>query len=937
MDLIAWLGWALCILISGFWLVRHNRKMFARHALSVNEPKIEAATAPLIPNGNAVALLLQLSNDIVICFDGQGQITEANQIASRLFGSLPGRNITSLIDVQTQQVVSHYCSQSGLQHPLHLESVSIINSDTFSTQSGGQLAQCLSDGQIIYLLQIREHSLSQHYQSRLTVLDSIKDALLQSNLSSIVVIDSLDRIVEFNPSAERLFGFNRSQVIGKMMGELLVPAALRQRHYLGIERFLTTGVTTVMRKRIEVFAMNAAGQEFPIELEISPVQAEQGWLFMAVINDISERKQNAAKIETALKQAEAANQAQSRFFTSVSHEIRTPLHAILGLIECLHLTALNDLQLHYVHTAQIASENLLSMVNDILDLAQIEAGKRETHFSMFNPRLLLEEHVEIYRHRINEKGLSLFLTESAQLPRLIRSDITILRQILTNLISNACKYTEQGAIVVRSSVQAATPSQGAYWFINIEDTGPGLSPEQIERLFHEFTRFHSDETRNGIGIGLMICQQLTQLISGQLTVSSDVGTGSVFQLALPIDQIAHPRRFQQLLSLHVYLVGSQGLWFDCLSAQLRAIGVGDVRAITLDDLRGLPPGAIVLIDNVVMNAASASVLDHCEKASDLRIISTGTDLAVEWASHPCHYAFVSQPHMKADLIRALRVARRKTILHWSKTNRAPQPVLLLPPTSHQAFHVLLVDDSEVNRLTIKTFLGLEGFRVTEAVNGADAVAQVEASQFDLILMDLRMPVLGGLQATQQIRQRNLADNTPIIALTAHVQEQEKNLCLAAGMQDFLTKPIGKAMLLKRVMFWLNQRQREPVDLTNKVPTDQSDFAQSLILDPELLGQLAAELPADTVQNLIQVFVQEVPKRIKETQDFLAQQQFERVEILVHALKSSAQTFGATRLSNVAKAAELACREQNHVLVTQYCALLPELGALTVTAFLAELQ
>lgn len=937
MDSIAWLGWGVLIFIGGFWLARQNQKMFNRPALAKNAQATEPESAATVPNANAVSLLLQLSSDAVLCLDAAGQITEANQVATRLLGPLRGRNIASLIDVQTQQFVRQYCLQSGPQNPVLLDDVSITASDLSSVTAKMQLAQCCADSVKTVVLQIQWQSLNQHYQTRLTVLDSIKDALLQSNLSSIVVIDSHDRIVEFNPSAELLFGHSRGQVIGKMMGELLVPEALRKMHYQGLQRFLTTGVTTVMRKRIEISALNAAGVEFPIELEISPVQLQQGWLFMAVINDISERKQSTAKIESALKQAEEANLAQSRFLTSVSHEIRTPLHAILGLIECLQHTALNDQQLHYVNTAQIASENLLNMVNDILDLARVEAGKRETHFSVFNPRLLLKEHLEIYQHRITEKGLSLYLTESAQVPRLMSSDITILRQILTNLLSNACKYTEQGAIVVRSSVQAATSSQGAFWCTEIKDSGPGLSKEQIERLFQEFTRFHSDETSSGTGVGLMISQQLTQLIGGSLTVSSEVGAGSVFQLALPIEHLASPRRFQQLLSLHVYLLGAQTCWFECLTEQLRAIGVGSVSAITLAELSELPSGAIVLVDNEVTDAAGDSLLQCCDNATDLRVISTGTDLSAVWAQHKRHYAFVSQPFVKADLIRALRAARRKTVLQWSFSNRVPQPLLLVPPTSHQAFHVLLVDDSEVNRLTIRTFLGLEGIRVTEAVNGAEAVAQVETGTFDLILMDMRMPVLGGLQATQQIRQRHLADHTPIIALTAHVQEEEKHQCLAAGMQDFLTKPIGKAMLLKRVMFWLNQQHNAPEDESGKQPFVQSELNQSLLLDPELLGQLAAELPADTMQHLIQVFVQEVPKLIDEAMIFLEQKQFERVEILVHSLKSSAQTFGASRLSNVAKAAELACREQNYALAAQYCALLPALGELTVTTFLAERQ
>lgn len=766
-------------------------------------------------------------------------------------------------------------------------------------------------------------------------LEAIKNALFQSNLSAIVAIDEQDRIVEFNPSAEQLFMRRRNDVLGQLMGELLVPPQYRQRHYAGMKRFLHTGQGMVLQKRIEVSALNANGIEFPIEMEITPVATGGGqYIFVAVMNDITDRNLSTAKIQQALAQAEDANRAKSRFLTSVSHEVRTPLHAVLGLIECLEHTALNDQQFHYISTAKTAGENLLNMVNDILDLGQIEAGKREAHCSMCNPRRLLDEHLEIYRQRAQEKGLALYLIQADNVPRQIYTDMTMLRQILSNLLSNACKYTQAGAITVRSWCQtSANDSSVLQWCCAVEDTGPGFSAEQLQALFQEFVRFHQNSSTSGSGVGLMICRLLVEQLGGQLTVNSEQGKGASFQLTLPLLQTAQRRKFKILQHLRVFLCSDNSLWLQCLQLQLEALGVHNLTITSVRQFDTIPGGAIVLFDTECNRGSLPFQPEQLTPIQQtLKIISAGSDLSTELANCSCHFAFVIEPYRQQDLLIALRatIAGQKSV---SVTHRpATSPLLVAPAQTKQAYHVLLTDDSEVNRLTIRTFLGLEGIKVTEAVNGFDAVEKVRQQHFDLLLMDMAMPVMNGLDAVTLIRQQKLAEITPIIALTAHVQEHEKQQCLAAGMQDFLTKPIGKALLVKRVMYWLMKESELPETVEKKDDQTMLPWLQQEVLNEKNLFKLKQDLTTERLIDLVDIFCREASKRIIEIQKFLENSQYDSIEISAHALKSSAQMFGADRLSELAKIIEKECREKRFSTASSYCQYLSDVNQLTQQAF-----
>lgn len=763
-------------------------------------------------------------------------------------------------------------------------------------------------------------------------ITAIQNALLQSNLSAIVAIDKDDKIIEFNPSAERLFKLKRQQVLGLIMAELIVPERYRQMHYAGMKHYLETGMGPVLKKRIEVSALNAQGDEFPIEMEITPVDSTNGTIFVAVINDITERENSRKKIVDALAQAEEANKAKSLFLTSVSHEIRTPLHAILSLIECLQHTSLSDLQLKYISTAQQAGDQLLNMVNEILDLGQIEAGKREIHLSWCRPKAVLEQHLEVYRQSLAEKGLELYLIEAENVPKAINTDVTMLQQILSNLLSNACKYTESGGITVHSWCQDGTldGKPGYWWCCDVIDTGIGLTEEQMQSLFQEFTRFHQDGSSSGSGVGLMISRLLAQQLGGSLSVHSNKVAGTTFRLSLPIANVRPKRQFKQLQQLFVFLYSDNLRWLNCMMQQLDNLGVTHQEIVTADAFLQLPDDAIVIVDTQKGAAPLPfNPLDLSADQQHLRIISAGDDYSAALAACPRHFAFINQPYRRQDIIAALRAAQRQRSLTFNSVRMNPPQISLSPPQSNQAFHILLVDDSEVNRLTIKTFLGLEGMRVTEASNGEEAIKAVRDTTFDLILMDMRMPVMDGIEAAKLIRSQQLATGTSIIALTAHVQEKEKQRCMEAGMQDFLTKPIGKSMLIKRVLHWL---PKHSTSLHSDIITQSSVDSATKLFDEKLLMRLKQHIPPAKFKHLLAVFLSEMEKNVAQINSLLNQQNFTQIEILAHAIKSSANMFGAMQMSNLAQSIEAACQQCQPARVAQYCSLMDDIRQQTEEEF-----
>jgi CheY-like chemotaxis protein len=421
---------------------------------------------------------------------------------------------------------------------------------------------------------------------------------------------------------------------------------------------------------------------------------------LQLVHDIQKRKLIEESLKTAVADADKANTAKGQFLANMSHEIRTPMHIIMGIAQILEESPLNDDQKKQVNMFKKAGNNLLNIINDILDISKIESGNLIIKNTKININNILEDIVDLCMPKALAKNLDLTFKINNNVPIEFIGDDTRIKQILINLVSNAIKFTDKGAVTINIETNIDSTKKGNIYF-SVADTGIGISPEDSQRLFQPFSQAHSSMTKSygGTGLGLAISKRLVELMGGEIWLSSKEALGSTFFFTLTCE----------------------------------------------------------IINNYPCRAPSA----------------------------PSYYENPS-----ADF-------RNKSQIIKSEESASPE--IATSPNEVSALKILLVDDLEENRILLKAFLKNTRHKITEAENGAIAVEKVKHESFDIILMDMQMPVLDGYSATQQIRnweQLNNLPRIPIIALTAYALAEERAKSVAAGCDNHMTKPIKKADLLK---------------------------------------------------------------------------------------------------------------------------------------------
>lgn len=380
-------------------------------------------------------------------------------------------------------------------------------------------------------------ALAKRLESEWTALQEseVRTRLVVDNaLDAVITMNEEGNIVGWNTQAESIFGWTKVEAIGRTLADTIVPPRFREAHTRGLLHFLRTGEGPVLNKRIEIGAMHRDGHEFPAELTICPVKVDDRYLFSAFVRDITEQRRAKAELEHARDASEEANRAKSQFLATMSHEIRTPINGILGFAELLQETPLNEQQKTYAGTIKDAGENLLVIVNDILDISKIEAGKMTLELVPFDLERMIGEVVTLLSNRTQEKRLEIRVEYPDSLPRHLVADPVRVRQILTNIAGNALKFTEQGSVTIR--VSGAIAGAQKFVRIGVQDTGIGISKEQQAKLFQKFSQADSSTTRRfgGSGLGLVIYKELTELMGGQVGIESEPGRGSTFWFSFPL-------------------------------------------------------------------------------------------------------------------------------------------------------------------------------------------------------------------------------------------------------------------------------------------------------------------------------------------------------------------------------------------------------------------
>ena len=513
---------------------------------------------------------------------------------------------------------------------------------------------------------------------------------------------------------------------------------------------------------------------------------------------------------TALKQAqhaaEAANESKTRFLRTMSHEIRTPMNGVLGMAQLLADSRLDATQRRYVEAIEQSGRHLLAIINDILDFSKVESGLVELEETSLDLAALVEDSAVMLAPAAQAKGLELVVDIDPSVPFMLQTDPLRLQQIIINLVNNAVKFTETGEITL--TLRAA--SEAAEWMLvdlSVSDSGPGVEPHLHEKIFEYFAQADSSTARKygGTGLGLAICRQLAHLMGGDIVLESAPGQGSTFRLtlALRVAESAAPVDMADLAGVSVLLVEDHAAARMALARRLAAWGL-DVTAVAsgTEALVAMKDGKfqVALIDMTLPEgglALASSLRTVGGEVSPRIVMLTAGD------TPPAQdQATLAKPVRSPDLLAALRSGSSASDKAATSRN-APLPRL--------QGRVLLAEDNEVNRTIVIAWLSRLGLTTVSALNGVEAVAKIREGGFDLVLMDCQMPEMDGFAATEEIRALEAREGrrpVPIVALTANAMEGDRDSCLKAGMNDYLTKPFRGSQLTEMLLHWLQTKPDE---------------------------------------------------------------------------------------------------------------------------------
>ncbi len=643
--------------------------------------------------------------------------------------------------------------------------------------------------------------------------------------------------------------------------------------------------------------------------------------------DLTEQKQTEIALNEAKAKAESANQLKSDFLANMSHEIRTPMNAVLGLAQLLLDTELNTLQRDYLDKMRKSSESLLGIINDILDYSKIEAGKLRIETTEFDLAELLDATAKLFSYSAEEKGLELIFDIDPDLPPMLMGDPLRLRQVLNNLLGNAVKFTLEGNITLRMKALSQQDNRLDLQ-VSVNDTGIGMTPEQVDRLFAPFEQADSSTTRRfgGTGLGLAICKRLVELMGGTITVRSQSGSGSTFTFDIPMDIADFPlceRSAADLRGMRTLVVEDNDISGEMLLAVLNSWKF-DVQIATsgeqglqmaLDALHGGRPFELILVVWKMpgMDGAQMAQALRAEETADadlhkpalvIMVTAYGRQQALEAIRKVEFNAVLDKPIIASQLYNVIaglqgEAPDRRNLNRWSTLREAQNRLKAI----HGA-HVLLVEDNPTNQLIAKDMLTKMGLKVSLAQNGLEAVAEASQTRYDAILMDLQMPEMDGVQATCRIRDLPEGMDIPIIAMTAAAMEADKKACLDAGMADFVAKPIDVDLLAAALLRWIPSRTASsdtPVE--NDSPLQNRDEnIQPFSIEGLHLAEATRRIGNDwnLMRQALQFFAYDFREFPQEFNTAVEKKLWKDAHRMAHNIKGASRVIGAERLAACSK-------------------------------------
>ena len=749
--------------------------------------------------------------------------------------------------------------------------------------------------------------------------------------NSVIITDAGGRIEWVNDAFTQLTGYRLDEVAGQTPGSFMQGPDTDPAEVARIRQLVRMGHSF----KSEIINYAKSGHRYWLAIDAQALHGADGELtnFIAIESDVTARKEAEQALRDAKATAEAANRAKSEFVANMSHEIRTPMNGVIGMTELLLDTGLGETQLRYAKNIRNSADSLLNIINDILDFSKIEAGKMELDPVDFDVRELVEEVAEMAAGPAHAKGLELACRIDESVPAAVRGDAGRLRQVLTNLVGNAVKFTERGEVLIEvrptagAARQARPAGDACRLEFSITDTGIGITAEAKARLFSAFTQADSSTTRRfgGTGLGLVISRQLVNLMGGSIDVESTPGRGSRFRFTAdlaPAEAVVAGRVTRDdLRGLEVLIVednrtNSDILMHHAATWQMRATAVGDAAGALAAVQRAGRRFDLALIDWKLpgvngIDLARALRATPGAAPPPLILLTSMTASNVAQAAREAGFAaYLNKPLRREELYRTIT-----RVLGIAATPReAPRA---LPQGSERGSdgHVLLVEDNLVNQEIGAAMLAVLGLEVATANNGVEAVAMFERQRYGLILMDCQMPEMDGYAATAQIRSREAASGarkTPIIALTANAMQGDRERCLAAGMDDYLAKPFSKPQLAAMVERWAAspENAQPAVDPASCGQHANTAPASAAILDQGALDNIRSlERPGvpSLLGRVIDRYLADAPRLIEQMRAAREKADSAALARAAHTLKSASANVGASGVAEICKAVETDAR------------------------------
>ena len=716
---------------------------------------------------------------------------------------------------------------------------------------------------------------------------------------AILMLDPDGHITSWNTGAERLKGYSSAEIIGKHFSIFYAQEAIDKKHPL-LELQLARANGSY---REEGWRIRKDGTNYWADVLITAVYEPNGafYGFAKVTQDLTERKKFEEELIAARDQAQASSRIKSEFVANMSHEIRTPMNAIVGMCNVLLKTELDRRQTQYANNIREGGNALLTVINDILDFSKIEAGRLELELVDFDPARVIESTCELLAPSARAKGLELMAHIDPALPDQVQGDPERLRQVIINLTSNALKFSDHGEVIVRAQLDSIENGIANNRF-SVRDQGIGISEEQQSKLFSPFVQADGTISRRfgGTGLGLSISKRLVNLMNGDISVQSSLGNGATFSFVLPLeikasaalsvrDEVKNLQvlivedEYQAGQILHEYVLswgmrnGMAATASDAVSVLQKAAANGDPYDIAiidylLPDKNAFDLAASILSDPrltkmklILLTAFDAPGLGHKALASGFQAYLTKP---------------VSRSHLFESIVSVIRGS--DSIISKSAADVQRKPVT---PRSEV---ILIAEDYPINQRVAQLYLDDLGFASHIASNGNEALKAVSKNHYSLILMDCRMPGLDGFETTRAIRRAEIISgmHVPIIALTAHAMGGDREVCLAAGMDDYLTKPLDPEQLQQLLTKWISApSQVDPID-REKLISRYSEMSEVIL----------------------NKFLKDAPPMLAQIKTALESQKHRDFLNLVHGLKGICATVLAGKMKHTCIDIEHAARE-----------------------------